>query len=146
MVYWDTSALLKLYAPEADSSIFIRQLISQKSELAISYLHRVEMYFALQAKESRGEIVSGAASRLARSFDLHVAEGRYSSIPWGDDVAENSRQILDRCLASDPPIAIRSLDGIHLGAVLAAGISHLITADVRMKQAATAVGIQIIEP
>jgi hypothetical protein len=35
-VYWDTSALLKLYAPEADSGDYIRLLIQQPEDVAIS--------------------------------------------------------------------------------------------------------------
>jgi len=146
MIYWDTSALIKLYTPEADSEAYYRQLVGQKPKPAISDLHRVEMYYALQAKESRGEIAAGSGARLALSFDRHVTAGRYFTIPWGADVIEGSRRILDQCLASDPSIPIRSLDGIHLGAVLAAGVSRVVTADLRMKAAAAAAGIEVIEP
>ena len=51
-IYWDTSALLKLYAPEPDSSDYLRLLIQQPEDLAISFLHRVELYFALCFAES----------------------------------------------------------------------------------------------
>jgi predicted nucleic acid-binding protein len=38
-IYWDTSALIKLYAPEADSDRF-RDLLRGRSEVpAISFLH-----------------------------------------------------------------------------------------------------------
>jgi prevent-host-death family protein len=53
-IYWDTSALLKLYAPEPDSGDYLRLLIQQPEDLAICFLHRVELYFALRGKESRG--------------------------------------------------------------------------------------------
>ena len=55
IVYWDTSALLKVYAAEADSSDYLQLLISQPGDIAISYLHRVELYYALCGKESRGK-------------------------------------------------------------------------------------------
>lgn len=63
-IYWDTSALLKLYAPEPDSSAYLRLLIQQPADLAISFLHGVELYYALRGKESRGEIAAGSAKRL----------------------------------------------------------------------------------
>lgn len=144
MIYWDTSALIKLYAPETDSAAYYRQLVAQKPKPAISAVHRVEMYYALQAKEFRVEIAPGSGRRLALSFDQHAAAGRYFNIPWGADVLEGATRVLDQCLASDPPIPIRSLDGLHLGAVLAAGISRIVTADLRMKAAATAVGIEVM--
>jgi predicted nucleic acid-binding protein len=41
-IYWDTSALLKLYAPEPDSSDYLRLLIQQSEDVAISFLHWVD--------------------------------------------------------------------------------------------------------
>jgi predicted nucleic acid-binding protein len=37
-VYWDTSAVLKLYAPEPDSSDYLKLLIRQPGDVAISAL------------------------------------------------------------------------------------------------------------
>lgn len=144
-VYWDTSALLKLYAAEADSSAYTRQFVAQHEDIAVGFLHRVEMHYALRGKEARGEIVPGSAKTLFSSFARHLAEGRFFLVPGGDDVEENSRQVLDRCLAAMPPVMVRTLDGLHLGSIVAAGISSLITADVRMRQAASLAGIHVIE-
>ncbi len=52
-IYGDTSALLKLYAPEPDSSDYLRLLIQQSEDVAISFLQRVERYFALRGKRDR---------------------------------------------------------------------------------------------
>jgi predicted nucleic acid-binding protein len=145
-IYWDTSALIKLYAPEPDSSDYLRLLIQQPEDLAISFLHRVELYFALCVKESRGEIVRGSARRLFELFDRHVSAGRYYLIPWGEDVALESRQLLDASLSATPPVMLRSLDGLHLGALRAAKIQSIITADMRMRDAARIAAIGVIEP
>lgn len=145
-IYWDTSALLKLYAPEADSSDYLRLLIQQPEDVAISFLHRVELYFALGGEESRGEIASGAAQRLFRLFEQHVNSGRYLVIPWGEDVALEARGLLDMSLSATPPVMLRSLDGLHLGALRAARIQSVVTADVRMRDAARIASIGLIEP
>jgi hypothetical protein len=144
-VYWDTSALLKLYAPEPDSSDYTRLLIQQPEDLAISFLHHVELYFALCGKEDRGEIAAGSAKHLFASFERHVSAGQYFVIPWGDDIARESRRLLDKALAAKPPTMLRSLDGLHFGAVCTAKIQHLVCADLRMRQAAKTVGIGVIE-
>ena len=145
-IYWDTSALIKLYAPEPDSSDYLRLLIQQPENLAISFLHRVELYFALCGKESRGEIAGGFAKRLFQLFERHVSAGRYYLIPWGDDVAFESRLLLDESLNATPPVVLRSLDGLHLGALRAAKIQNVVTADMRMRDAARSVAIGVIEP
>ena len=46
---------------------------------------------------------------------------RYVLLPWGKDVAELARFVLELCLAESPPVMIRMLDGLHLGALVAAG-------------------------
>ena len=145
-VYWDTSALLKLYAPEQDSDGYRRLLITQQERVAISGLHDVEFYYALRHKEARNELASGASERLMESFQRHVREGRYFQIPWGGDLARKARGALDRCLTESPPRPIRSLDGLHLGAALAANIRSLVTADVRMQEAAALLGLSIVLP
>jgi uncharacterized protein len=114
-IYCDTSALLKLYAPEPDSSDYLRLLIQQSEDVAISFLHRVELYFALRGKESRGEIAAGSARRLFQQFERHVNSARYFIIPWGEDVALEARRLLDTCLTATPAVMLRSLDGLHLG-------------------------------
>lgn len=143
-IYWDTSALLKLYAPEPDSERFRLQLRAQNVPVAISFLHRVELNFALAAKELRGEIVEGGAKRLFDSFLQHREQGRFLEIPWGDDVEHHARIALDACCRSNPPVMLRSLDGLHLGAVLAAGIQKITTTDIRFRTAAITLGLEII--
>lgn len=145
-VYWDTSALLKLYAPEPDSNDYLRLLIQQSEDVAISFLHRVELYFALGGKESRGEIASGSTKRLFQLFEQHVSSGRYFVIPWGDDVALEAQGLLDASLNATPPVMVRSLDGMHLGALRAARIQSVVTADVKMRDAAKVASIDVIEP
>ncbi|MFU8892889.1 MAG: type II toxin-antitoxin system VapC family toxin [Luteolibacter sp.] len=143
-IYWDTSALLKLYAPEPDSEHFRDLLREQTDAIAISFLHRIELNFALFAKEQRGEISSGSAKRLFDSFHQHRAEGRFLEIPWGDDVARHAGNALDLSAQSEFPVLLRSIDGIHLGAMLAAGIRKLITTDIRLRNASVHLGLEVI--
>lgn len=145
-IYWDTSALLKLYAPEPDSSDYFRLLIQQREDVAISFVHRVELYFALVGKELRGEIASGSAKRLFQLFEQHVSSGRYFVIPWGDDVAWEARRLLDTSLSATSPVMLRALDGMHLGALRAARIQSVVTADLKMRNAAGVTSIKVIEP
>lgn len=143
-IYWDTSALLKLYVPESDSEQFRSQLREQTVPVAISFLHRVELNFALTAKELRGEISKGGAKQLFDSFLEHREQGRFLEIPWGDDVEHHARIALETCSQTNPPVMLRSLDGLHLGAMLAAGIQKITTTDIRLHTAAIAIGLDVV--
>jgi len=61
-------------------------------------------------------------------------------------VVEQSHHVLDLNRASAPPVALRTLNGLHLGALKSARISKLVSADRRMKEAAVNVGFQCEEP
>lgn len=143
-VYWDTSALLKVYALESDSAEYHQLLLGQREATAVSYLHRVELYYGLSGKEQRGEIKPGSARTLFDLFKRHLKNDRYFEIPWGLDVVEQSHLVLDLNRSVDPPVALRTLDGLHIGALKSARISKLVTADLRMKEAAVNFGIQCI--
>ena len=67
-------------------------------------------------------------------------------IPWGDDVALEARNLLDALLNAAPPVMLRSLDGLHLGALRAAKIQSVVTTDTRMRDAAHIAAIGVIEP
>lgn len=140
-IYWDTSALVKLYAPEPDSDHFCSLLSTQTEIPAISFLHRIEMNFALVGKEMRGEIKRGGAALLFDSFQRHRQEGRFLEIPWGEDIEHQTRVALDHCRDQTPAILLRSLDGIHLGAILACGIQTVISTDTRLRSAAACLGL-----
>ncbi len=143
-IYWDTSALLKLYAPEPDSDQFRSLMGEQIVDIAISFLHRVELNFALVAKEQRGEISKGGAKQLFESFLKHREQGRFLEIPWGDDVERHARIALETCSQNQQPVMLRTLDGLHLGAMLAAGIQKIVTTDLRLRHAAVTVGLDVI--
>lgn len=144
-VYWDTSALLKLYAAEPDSSKYVQELIRQPEPVAISELHNVEMYFALRMKAARGEIITGTDRTLFSAFSDHIDEERYLFLTLGSDAIRSACCILDDCLSSGDPVWLRSLDGLHLGVLRAAGIRAVVSADSRMREAARLASIVPVE-
>ncbi|MEO0414490.1 MAG: type II toxin-antitoxin system VapC family toxin [Verrucomicrobiota bacterium] len=145
-VYWDTSALLKIYATEADSAAYLSLLTSQPNRIAVSFLHRAEIYFGLNGKEARGEITRGAAKSQYQSFEAHIESKRFWEIPWGGDVVTEAHLALDKNLQATPPVWLRTLDGLHLGAMVAGKVSKLVTADIRMQEAALKLGMTCVEP
>lgn len=146
LFYWDTSTLVKLYAPESDSPAYLALMKGRPERPVTSFLHRVELFYALRQKEDRGEIAVGAAMRMFAKYQRHLTEGRFHEIPWGGDVSDAARSALELCLASHSPVKLRSLDGLHLGAVISGGIPAVVTTDAYMRRAAACLGITLIDP
>jgi hypothetical protein len=144
-IYWDTSALLKCYAPEPDSAAY-RSLLGNRPAIAICFIHRLEMAYALRQKEIRGEILPMAAGPLTARFDRDADEGRFLVLPWGPDVVQAARDVLDRCVSAREPVAIRTLDGSHLAAARLTGIRDIVSTDRRMRAAAETLALNLIDP
>jgi len=71
LTYWDTSALIKLYAPEPDSSYFLELLAQAQQPPLSADITRAEILCTLYRKEQAGDLVAGAATLLTfgASFD-----------------------------------------------------------------------------
>lgn len=143
--YWDTSALLKVYAPESDSTAY-RSFLTLRPQAVICWLHPLEMAYALNHKEARREIAPGSAARLIARFDADEANGRYLVVPWGLDLRRAAREVLSWTARASQPVAIRTLDGIHLAAARIAGVTDIVTDDRRMRAAAAELGFSVVDP
>ncbi|MDO9355716.1 MAG: type II toxin-antitoxin system VapC family toxin [Solirubrobacteraceae bacterium] len=126
--YLETSALVKLVLPEAESSALRAWVTGADSDLVASDLVRTEL---LRAVRSTDESSSGAAKVVLDGLVL---------FPF-------SPRILDAAGLLAPP-ELRSLGAIHLAAALALGddLDGLVTYDLRLRQAAEAYGLTVLSP
>ena len=140
--YWDTSCVLALYAPEEISSQAAELASLEKGQIHSSAILEFEMTFAVHAKEARGEIPSGGSAKVLSQFQTDLQRGRFLLVPLGIDIKACTRDIAARTLQAEPPVFLRTLDGIHIATALELGSSELITADRKMADAATLLGIR----
>ena len=140
--YWDTSCVLALYAPEEISSQAVELASLENGPIHSSAILEFEMTFAVHAKEARGEIPSGSSGRVLSQFQTDLQRGHFLLVPLGIDIKACTKDIAARTLQAQPPVFLRTLDGIHIATALELGSSELITADVKMAAAATLLGIK----
>lgn len=139
--YWDTSCVLKLYCPEADSPKYLARVALESEPLVSSVLLISELLFAFLQKELRGEIGQGTAGALYDALLEDVEQGRFTLIPLGDDVRKESRRVAEFCYRANPPIPLRTLDGLHLASARLAHCKEILSTDVRLQAAAALPGI-----
>lgn len=146
MIYWDTSATLKLYVVELDSVAW-REFGASISEAFISCsLLNAEMAVTLMNKEKRGEIRPGWAAKLQTDFRRDVEAGVFQIAPIGSDIVERAISVAERCMMSKKTAFLRTLDALHLSAALHLRCSSMATSDERMKQAAKILGLPVVTP
>lgn len=134
-VYLDTSALVKLLVPEADSDALNDQLTGLTS-VAISDLTITEAASALARRVRDGRLTSTTARRLHReAVRLQAASQCVELTPPIHRRAEHLLLTL--------AVPLRPLDALHVASALESHAATLVTFDDRLATAATTVGLRV---
>ena len=135
MSYWDTSALSKLYLPEADSLAFAQKAGSAAvivtAKLALHEMRRVAF-----RKEIAGLIPANTAEMVLNQVDRDIAAGQIRVVDMNTQTEAEFSAIMARCYRSAPPIPIRTFDAIHLATARVAGETEFVATDKRLRDAA----------
>ncbi|MEM7351096.1 MAG: type II toxin-antitoxin system VapC family toxin [Acidobacteriota bacterium] len=128
-LYLDSSALVKLVLPEAESGPLLALLEGWKKRVS-SALAAVEVVRA-SSRASSHEIVHRRAQRVLEGIHL---------VPIDAEVLEAAARL-------EPP-GLRTLDAIHLASalVLRPDLEGLVAYDVRLADAARDAGISVLAP
>lgn len=127
MVYLDSSALVKLVIAERETAA-LRSYLREEPVRVSCALARTEV---LRAVRPLGPLAVATARRVLRSIELIRL----------DDALLDAAGILE-------PVALRSLDAVHLAAALlvAPSLHAIVTYDRRMADAAIALGLPVFAP
>lgn len=137
MIYADTSLLLPIYVPEAQSEL-ADQILQSASSIVVSDLGVAELYVGLARKVKLGELTLEQAKAARAAFESHLNEGlleRVALRPAHSDAAGD--------LASKSPAMLRTLDALHL-AVAAELDASLATFDRRLAEAGRALNFEVL--
>lgn len=132
-IYVDTSLLTAYYCPERDSAL-VQTYLTSGIDIAISRLTETELASALSRKVRMGELTSGHARKVLQLFDSHVGTA-FELLPVTITDLSAATRYIRRF-----DTALRTLDAIHAAVAVRANAT-LATADVRLSEAATALGI-----
>ena len=129
-LYVDTSALMKRYIAESDSTV-AAELTAADPVLVTSLLTEVELRRNLTRLLDGGDLL---AARRRVQADLEA----FALIAIDDTLCNDAARIAEQTLC-------RSLDAIHVAAARRAGESTVfLTFDVRQAQAARSVGLAVL--
>ena len=143
-IYWDTSALLKLYVAEPDSPYFLELLAGSEQQILSSSIVTTEVLCALHRKEIAGDLKRGAAQSVFRRFMTDVDAGRILTVPYGGDVMSEVRTVVRLAFGRPRPLAVHSLHAIHIGSALAARARTLVATDTRLREVASLVHLKVL--
>ena len=144
MAYWDSSALVKLYTPEQDSEYFFELADSTSAAIASSEIALTELLSTFFTKESNGDLVAGGAEQAYSALQAYIAAGRLRLIPPDAIARRAAAQVIRAVARGAPKRVLRALDAIHVGCAIADGAECVVATDVRLRDAATALGLKVL--
>lgn len=141
LVYLDTSALAKWYLNEPGSESF-SEWIRTQPDTHISTLSGLELRCLLARRARAGELSAGLVRQVFATFLEDVEHGHLIRHDMQDDHFAAATRLLDRLT----PVALRTLDVLHLSVAESMGAECLATADRIMAQAGRALGLAVFQP
>ena len=143
MAHWDTSALLKLFLTENDSSVF-SGIAAEGSDTVTVFIARHELQAAFVRREGEGALPKGEADRLYNDFLGDLATGDIHEIPFSVELEVEYAKVLRQCLLHSPPLFVRTNDALHLAAARLAGELEFVSADIRQRECAGHLGFRVL--
>ena len=140
MIYLDTSALVKLYLLETDSTGVQELISSQHDPLPVWELQEMELTNALRLKVFWGEISSMDADRQLELFEKRKEKGLYY-FPDLDRAALLTT--FQRLSAHTPELGCRTLDIMHVACAVLLSPGLFVSFDARQKQLAARAGLTV---
>jgi predicted nucleic acid-binding protein len=142
MLFWDTSAVLKLYVDEPDAKPF-RTLAQRPESLLISALTVHELHCGLHRKEFVKALKPGMAEVLYHAFRDEIEAEYFRLIVYDSRVEQHALELVRKCYDAKKPVLVRVLDALQLASALAAGATDLVSTDTRMRQGAALLGMRV---
>jgi len=143
MSYWDTSALVKLYAKEPDSPLFETHAQNTPGPPVTSRIALYEARTTFRRKEAEGILTAGAAQTLYNELLQDIVAGDVRLIELGGTVDQEYGQALNLCYQQTPPVLLRTLDALHVASARAAGESQVVATDNRLRDVARLLGFAL---
>lgn len=141
-VYFDSSALVKIYVTEAHSGRARREA-QAVPQLPLTWLHTLEVGNAFRVLNGRKLLTAAEARALMDQFEDDRQAGRLAEVApdWPKvfhESAQHSRRHAEKLLC-------RSLDILHVAIAVELGCARFVSADARQLALAQAAGLKPID-
>ena len=139
--YADTSFLVAVYSPEADSETALRWLQRYEKPLPFSPFHRHELRTGIRLRVFRGEITPEECAQAFREIESDLTDDilTHTPVPW----TEAFREAEKLAAAHVETLGVRSFDLLHVGLAVALASTEFLTFDMRQAALAKAAGLKV---
>lgn len=139
--YADTSFLVRVYTPHADSHKALAWLQRARQPLPFTPLHRHELRNGIRLRVFRGEINPEQRKLAFQEIESDLNDNilTHTTIPWTNTYRESE----ELAALHTEILGVRSIDLLHVGLALALGTNEFLTYDNRQVALARAAGLRV---
>jgi predicted nucleic acid-binding protein len=132
-VYLDTSFLISLYSPDANSTAVARMMQASKDIHLVSTYTELELINALQLRVFRKEISPAQAKSSLRDFEQDLRQGVFQFIRLPEESFQRAHQISHQTTAR---LGTRTADLLHVAAAIESNADCLYSFDHQQRKLA----------
>jgi predicted nucleic acid-binding protein len=139
-VYADTSFVVSLYVPDANSVEAAKWMQQVPLPVLITPLGELELVNAVQLRLFRKEVRSSEARAAHAALRADLRDGVFAMQALSEEMFAHARRLASRWTAR---LGTRGLDIIHVATAIALGANIFLTFDDRQRQLATAARLKV---
>jgi predicted nucleic acid-binding protein len=139
-IYLDSSALAKLYVPEAASEK-LDSFLRGRRGLMVSELGVTEVLSAVARRKREGALNFDQACEIRDAVLEDADSGAFDRLELTPAIHREA----ERLLFGFDSVPLRTLDALHLALAVSGAATHVVTFDLRMRAAARQAGLKSID-
>ena len=139
-IYADTSFLVSLYSPDANSVPAARTMQASSGDRFVSVFGELEVVNAMGLRVFRKEVSAIQAQSSLDEFEKDLRAGVFQLRPLPEQVFERARQLSRQ---TTPKLGTRTADLLHVATALELSADYLYTFDQQQRKLAKTVGLKL---
>ena len=139
-VYIDTSFLISLYSPDANSISAVQMVQAANNVHLVSTFTELEGVNALALRVFRKEISPAQAKSSFRDFERDLRHSVFQLVRLPDEAFQRAQQISRRTTAR---LGTRTADLLHVAAALELSVDYLYSFDHQQRKLAKALQLKV---
>jgi len=139
-IYVDTSFLVSLYSPDANSAAAARTMQASSGDRFVSVFGELEVVNAMGLRVFRKEVSATQAQSSLKDFEKDLRAGVFQLRPLTEQVFERARELSRQ---TTPKLGIRTADLLHVAMALELSADYLYTFDQQQRKLAQTVRLKL---
>jgi predicted nucleic acid-binding protein len=139
-IYADTSFLVSLYSPDANSAAAARTMQASPPHRFVTTFGELELVNAFALRLFRKELTAEQAKASWKNFESDVRDGIFQLRALPESAFDRARHLSRQ---TTPRLGTRTTDVLHVAAALELGVDCLYSFDERQRKLARAVRLKL---